>query len=64
MGHVSIRSVGFRNPVRLPDGRIDIEIEHPHYGWVPFTASPHDVEAHGRTIFAQVDEYLKEQVST
>jgi hypothetical protein len=56
-----VQSVAFRNPVRLPDGRIDIEIKHPHYGWGPFTASPADIEAHGRAIFAQVDGHLKAQ---
>lgn len=50
-----------RNPVRLPGGVIDLEIKHPHYGWVPFTASPDDVELHGREIWAQVDAILKAQ---
>lgn len=30
---------------------IDCEINHPRYGWIPFTASPDDVEAHGREVF-------------
>lgn len=30
---------------------IDCEIEHPEYGWIPFTASPDDVEDHGRQIY-------------
>lgn len=30
---------------------IDCEIEHPVFGWIPFTASPDDVEAHGRELF-------------
>ena len=33
---------------------IDCEIEHEVYGWIPFTASPNDVEAHGRELFAQL----------
>lgn len=35
---------------------IDCEIEHPHYGWIPFTASHDDVEQHGREIFAQLSQ--------
>lgn len=31
---------------------IDCEINHPKYGWIPFTASPHDPEQHGREIYA------------
>lgn len=31
---------------------INLEINHPAYGWIPFTATPNDVEAHGREIFA------------
>jgi hypothetical protein len=32
---------------------IDCEVEHEIYGWIPFTASPSDVAAHGREIFEQ-----------
>ena len=44
----------FRNPVySSADGQqIDMEIEHPVYGWIPFTARPDDVEQHGRDLFA------------
>jgi hypothetical protein len=35
---------------------IDCEINHPTYGWIPFTASPDDVEAHGREIFAVLSQ--------
>lgn len=41
-----------RNPLLNPDGTIDCEIEHPVYGWIPFTANQNDVEEHGREIFA------------
>lgn len=61
MSEVKTHTVGFRNPARLPDGRIDLEIEHPVYGWVPFTASDQDVEAHGRAIWVSVDAYLAGQ---
>jgi hypothetical protein len=41
-----------RNPVLNENGTIDCELNHPHLGWVPFTASPDDVEPHGRKIHA------------
>lgn len=31
---------------------INCEINHPDYGWIPFTASPNDPEEHGRNIYA------------
>jgi hypothetical protein len=40
-----------RNARFTADGRIDLEIEHPVYGWIPFTADPNDVEEHGRQLF-------------
>lgn len=40
-----------RNPIFTADGRIDCEIEHPNFGWIPFTADPNDVEQHGREIY-------------
>jgi hypothetical protein len=43
-----------RNIVALPDGRFDCEIQHPRWGWIPFTASADDVEAHGRAIHAAI----------
>ena len=42
----------FRNPRYTKDGRIDIELNHPEYGWIPFTSDPNDVEAHCRELFA------------
>ena len=41
-----------RNPRYTATGRIDCEINHPEFGWLPFTASPEDAEPHGREIFA------------
>jgi len=35
---------------------IDIEIEHPTYGWIPFTASPDDFEEHGRVLYQEAKE--------
>jgi hypothetical protein len=41
-----------RNPIYTATGNIDCEIEHPQFGWIPFTASPDDAEEHGRAIYA------------
>ena len=41
----------FRDAHYLEDGRIDCEILHPIFGWVPFTANPNDPELHGRVLF-------------
>lgn len=32
----------FRNPVMLENGLVDCEINHPQFGWIPFTCDPHD----------------------
>jgi len=44
--------VNIRNCRAIVDGRIDCEIEHPVFGWIPFTADANDVEPHGRAIHA------------
>ena len=43
-----------RNPkyTSLDGSIIDVELNHPEFGWIPFTASPDDVEQHGRDIYA------------
>lgn len=58
-------NINTRNPVwsNANQTAIDCEIEHPEYGWIPFTASLDDVEQHGRDIFSQlsqgvVDDYV------
>jgi hypothetical protein len=35
----------WRNPTRNAFGTIDVEINHPKYGWIPFTANPADTGA-------------------
>lgn len=30
----------------------DVEMNHPVYGWLPFTATPNDPEEFGRNVFA------------
>ena len=44
-----------RNPKRNANGTIDLEIEHPQHGWIPFTADANDVEEHGREIYRRAD---------
>jgi hypothetical protein len=46
--------VKYRNPKYTEYGSIDCEIEHPTYGWIPFTASDKDCENHGRILFHQI----------
>jgi len=42
----------FRNPVFNAFGTIDCEVLHSTLSWIPFTASPNDVQENGRRIFA------------
>jgi hypothetical protein len=41
----------WRNPAYNAAGTINVEINHPVYGWVPFTASPDDIEPLGPAVF-------------
>jgi hypothetical protein len=45
--------IEFRNPTYNGIGTIDVEINHPQLGWIPFTASPDDVTEYGPAIYAQ-----------
>ena len=40
-----------RNPQQTAEGAIDIELNHPIFGWIPFTASSDDL--HGADLYAQ-----------
>ena len=42
-----------KNPSYNSVGTIDLEIEHPTYGWIPFTASPADTEPLGKELYAK-----------
>ncbi len=44
----------YRNAKYNEFGTIDCEIEHPDFGWIPFTADHNDVEEHGKLIATQV----------
>ena len=35
----------YRNPIYCENGWIDCEINHPDYGWIPFTCDPNDTGA-------------------
>jgi len=48
--------MNYRNPIYTADGAIDCEIEHPDYGWIPFTAREDDAEKHGRDLFAALTD--------
>lgn len=41
-----------KNAKHVADGLINCDYEHPVLGWIPFTASPNDVEQIGRDIYA------------
>ena len=44
----------YRNAHYNQYGTVDLEINHPDYGWIPFTASPNDPDESGRELYAQV----------
>lgn len=41
-----------KNPSYNSVGTIDCDINHPSFGWIPFTASPDDVGPLGKEIYA------------
>lgn len=43
--------MSFRNPKHNHFGGIDMEVDHPQFGWIPFTAHPDDTEARGRDLY-------------
>lgn len=43
-----------RNPRHNINGTIDCEINHPVFGWIPFTANQDDPEPLGREIHAAI----------
>lgn len=57
-----------RNPKFNRVGTIDVEYEHPIYGWIPFSADPSDVEEHSKQIYdlaleMNPEPYVPEPVS-
>lgn len=41
----------YRHARYVTETAIEMEVDHPVFGWVPFTATPDDVEPHGRKLF-------------
>lgn len=48
--------MNIRKPKYNQRGTIDCEVQHPDYGWIPFTASPDDVEGVGKDIYMKCME--------
>ena len=46
--------MNYRNPQYNKLGTINCEVDNPHYGWIPFTASPDDSNADGVTLYNQI----------
>lgn len=44
----------WRNAHYNAEGTIDCEVNHPVFGWIPFTASPDDIEQSGRELYAAI----------
>ena len=58
-----IMTLTYKNPVLTASGTIDMEINHPVYGPIPFTASPDDPDEHGRLLFADAQATAAPYVS-
>jgi hypothetical protein len=46
----------FRNARYNSRGTIDVEINHPRHGWIPFTANPEDPELIGAVVHYVVSQ--------
>ncbi|TJV19701.1 hypothetical protein [Mesorhizobium sp.] len=46
----------YRNATYNQVGTIDLEIDHPDRGWIPFTASPDDPEPFGRAVYEEIKD--------
>ena len=55
--------MNYKNPIYNASGTIDMEINHPVHGPIPFTASPDDPEEHGRLLFADAQATAAPYVS-
>ena len=49
-----MESLEWKNPIYNRIGTIDVDINHPDFGWIPFTASPDDPMAYGKDIYEHV----------
>jgi hypothetical protein len=50
----ALPQVSYRSPRWNRYGTIDVELEHPVYGWIEFTATPYDEVAFGRLLYAEI----------
>lgn len=51
-----MQQIEWRAAVAKANGTFDCEINHPQFGWIPFTADPDDVEPHGRAIWQAIKD--------
>jgi hypothetical protein len=54
-----------RNCKALPTdivGSIDCEVNHDTLGWIPFTASEHDVDEKGRILYQEIIDGLHGEI--
>ena len=54
----------YKNPKYNEAGNIDLDLNHPTFGWIPFTASPDDVEKHGRDLFEDLKDIAEPYMPT
>jgi hypothetical protein len=48
--------MNFQNATFNANGSINLDYEHPQFGWIPFTATENDVEQLGRDLFSAAQE--------
>jgi len=46
----------YKDAKKVGDDEYDCLLQHPVYGWVPFTATSYDTEEHGRLIFKLIQK--------
>lgn len=46
------------SPVRVSPTMIDVEWNHPDFGWIPFTSSSEAVEQYSRDIYALAETMI------
>jgi hypothetical protein len=44
-----------RNITAIDGGRYDCEVDHPRFGWIPYTADANDPEPLGRALHAEIE---------
>jgi len=54
--------MNYRNAKHILNNRIDCEIEHPFFGWIPFTCDPNDLSAKFNT--AELYNIMSNDINT